>query len=70
MDKVLLEKALKMPPNERVIFAELILASIDKEDETLRQEWIGEVKNRMDAVRKGNAKLLDFDDLTDESIKS
>ena len=67
MDKVLLEKALKMPPNERVIFAELILASIDKEDETLRQEWIGEVKNRMDAVRKGNSKLLDFDDLTDES---
>lgn len=67
MDNALLEKALKMPPNERVIFAELILASIDKEDETLRQEWIGEVKNRMNAVRKGNAKLLDFDDLTDES---
>lgn len=67
MDKLFLEKALKMPPNERVIFAELILASIDKEDEGLRQEWIGEVKNRMDAVRKGNSKLLDFDDLTDES---
>ncbi|MFA6012576.1 MAG: addiction module protein [Desulfobacteraceae bacterium] len=67
MDKALLEKALKMPPNERVIFAELILASIDKEDEGLRQEWIGEVKHRMDAVRKGNAKLLDLEDLTDES---
>ncbi len=45
MDKALLEKALKMPPNERVIFAELILASIDKEDDGLRQEWIREVKN-------------------------
>ncbi|MFA6011699.1 MAG: hypothetical protein WC799_17045 [Desulfobacteraceae bacterium] len=48
-------------------FAELILARIDKKDEGLRQEWRGEVKNRMGAVKKGNAKLLDFDDLTDES---
>ncbi|GAB6094788.1 addiction module protein [Desulfatiferula olefinivorans] len=66
MDKVLLEKALKMPPNERVIFAELILASIDKEDESLRLEWISEVKSRMEAVRTGKAKLLDFEDVVDE----
>jgi hypothetical protein len=66
MDKALLEKALKIPPNKRVIFAELLLASIDKEDDGLREEWIGEVKNRMDAVRKGNAKLLDFEGLIDE----
>ncbi len=30
MDESLLEKSLDMPPNERVVFAELILASIDR----------------------------------------
>ena len=32
MDKELFKKALEMPPNQRLAFAELILASIDHED--------------------------------------
>ncbi len=63
MKNVLLEKALAMPPNERVAFAELILASIDYEEEEIRQSWIMEVKERMKAVNEGKAKLLDFEDL-------
>ena len=63
MDNSLLEKALEMPPNERVALAELILASIDHEDDGIRQAWIAEVKNRMKAVSEGKAKLLDFEGL-------
>jgi putative addiction module component (TIGR02574 family) len=59
MDSTLLEKALALPPNERVAFAELILASIDHEEEGVRKSWIDEVKSRMKAVEEGNAKLLD-----------
>ncbi|MBF0406269.1 MAG: addiction module protein [Candidatus Riflebacteria bacterium] len=66
MDKVLLEKALKMAPNERVIFAELILASIDCEDDGIRELWLSEVKERMKAVNDGKAKLLDFEKLYNE----
>ncbi len=33
MDNALLEKALEMPPNERVVLAEMILASIDYEED-------------------------------------
>ncbi len=66
MNKTLLEKALEMPPNERVVFAELILASIDYEKDEILQEWIVEVKNRMAAVKKGKAKLLDFEGLYNE----
>ena len=36
MDKELFEKALKMSPNERLAFAELILASLEHEDNELR----------------------------------
>ncbi|MFH0975421.1 MAG: addiction module protein [Spirochaetota bacterium] len=63
MDKGLLDKALEMPPNERVIFAELILASIDHEEEEIRKSWLIEVKSRMKAVNEGKAKLLDFEKL-------
>jgi len=66
MDNKLLEKALQMPPNERVAFAELILASIDYEDDEIRQAWIAEVKNRMKAVNEGTAKLMDFEGLYNE----
>ena len=63
MDNTLLEKALEMPPNERVALAELILSSIDYEEDGIRQIWIAEVKNRMNAVNEGRAKLLDFEGL-------
>ena len=66
MDKTLLEKALKMPANERLTFAELILASIDNEDSEIQLAWINEVKDRMNAVNEGRAKLLDFEDLYNE----
>jgi hypothetical protein len=61
MNKELLEKAMEMPPNERVAFAELILESIDYEEEEVRNEWLNEVKDRMQAVGEGKAKLIDFE---------
>ncbi|MBN1899803.1 addiction module protein [Candidatus Sumerlaeota bacterium] len=66
MDKSLLEKALDMPPNERVVFAELVLASIDHEEDDIRRSWIKEVHKRIKAVKEGRAKLLDFEELYDE----
>lgn len=60
MDKELFEKALKMPPNDRVIFAELILARLDFEEAEIRSDWLDEVHDRMNAVKEGRAKLLDF----------
>ena len=63
MNKNLLEKALEMPPNERVVFAELILASIDHEEEEIKKAWLNEVESRMKAVDEGKASLLDFEQL-------
>ncbi|MBN1638468.1 MAG: addiction module protein [Ignavibacteriales bacterium] len=66
MDAALLDKALEMPPNERVTFAELILASIDYEEDEIRQSWIQEVNARMKAFNEGRANLLDFESLYHE----
>ena len=66
MDKALLEKALEISPNERVVPAELILASIDHEEDEIRELWLSEVKDRIKAVNEGKAKLLDFERLYNE----
>ncbi|MBI5730651.1 MAG: addiction module protein [Ignavibacteriales bacterium] len=63
MDKKLFEKVLKMPPNERITFAELILASLDYEEDEIRYAWIKEINDRMKAVKEGKARLLDFEDM-------
>ena len=67
MDKNLFKKALKMPPNERLTFAELILASLDYEEAEIRQAWINEVNDRMNAVNEGQAKLLAFESLYNDN---
>ncbi|MBK6912255.1 MAG: addiction module protein [Ignavibacteriales bacterium] len=67
MDTMLLEKALNLPPNERVMFAELILASLEREDDEVRLAWQNEVNERIKAVNQGKAKLLDFDALFNAS---
>ena len=66
MEHHLLDEALKMPPNERIELAQLIMASIDCEDEKIRKFWLDEVKDRRQAVKEGRAKLIDFDSLYHE----
>lgn len=63
MENTLLNQALALPPNERVAFAELILASIEHEDEQIRNIWIEEAKNRIESVKNGKSKLLNFEEL-------
>ena len=63
MDKLLINKAMEMPPILRVALAELLLASIDYEEEEIREAWISEVNERMKAVHEGRATLLNFDAL-------
>ncbi len=66
MNKELFEKALEMAPNERLAFAELILASLEHEDNEIRNTWVNEVNDRMKAVNEGRSRLLDFEALYNE----
>ena len=59
----LLEQAIKIPPKERVVLAELILASIDSESEEINKAWVDEVQIRIKSVSDGKSVLLDFDEL-------
>jgi hypothetical protein len=63
MNVKLFDEAMKIPPRERVAFAELILASIEHEDEGIKEIWVSEVKDRMKSVQDGTSTLLDFNQL-------
>lgn len=63
MDKTLLEKVLDLPPIERVEFAQLILASLEVEDKSVRNAWIKEVERRINDYKSGKSKLLDFEEV-------
>ena len=62
MDKLLINKVMQMPLIQRVALAELLLASIDNEDDEIRQSWIGEANERMKAVEEGRSELYDIDE--------
>ena len=63
MDKTLLEKVLDLPPIERVEFAQLILASLEVEDKSVRNAWIKEVERRINDYKSGKSKLVDFEEV-------
>ena len=66
----LLDEAMKMPPNERIEFAQLIMTGIDCEDDKIRRLLLDEVKDRRQAVKEGCSKLIDFDSLYHEDWNS
>ncbi len=70
MDKTLLNKALAMPTDERMAFAELILASVEIEENEVTQTRRDEVNARIQAVNDGSANLLDFESLYSEDLDS
>jgi len=63
MDKTLLEKVLDLPPIERVEFAQLILASLEVEDKSVKKAWIKEVERRIIDYKSGKSKLIDFEEI-------
>ena len=62
LDKLLINKVMQMPPIQRVALAELLLASIDNEEEEIRQSWINEANERMKSVEEGRSELHDIDE--------
>lgn len=61
MESMLLEKALELPAAQRVEFAEIVLASIDYEDASVRKAWLTEVRERIKSAKQGRTRMLDYD---------
>lgn len=57
------EKALRLPSNVRASLAELLLESLDyEEDVVVSEEWKAEVQRRCQEIDNGKVKLISADD--------
>ncbi len=59
----LAEKALILPPAERIRLVEAILYSLDKANIDIEQAWIAESEARYKAYQKGELETVDWDDI-------
>ena len=59
----LVEKALQLPTNARASLAELLLESLDhEEDVVVSDEWKEEVRRRCKEIDEGSVELISADD--------
>ncbi len=65
--KKILDEALQLEPTTRAYVAEVLLESLDfEEDFPISQEWMLEIRRRCEEIDSGSARLLDNESFTAE----
>jgi putative addiction module component (TIGR02574 family) len=59
----ILEKALKLKPEERFLLVEGLLKSLDEPDKTLDAIWAEEAERRLRAYREGRLEGIPMEDI-------
>lgn len=62
-DDEILEKALKLPPEERFIIVEGLLKSLDVPDADLDRVWAEEAQRRLKAYREGRLSVIPIEEV-------
>lgn len=59
----IIKKVFELPPNTRASLAELLLESLDHEEDFLvSDDWMNEIHRRCDAIDAGEVSLIDADE--------
>jgi putative addiction module component (TIGR02574 family) len=61
--KEMLDEIVDLPVEKRVQLADQILQTLNPVDPAIQQQWIAEVHQRMEAVRKGESELIPGEDV-------
>lgn len=61
--KVLVDSALKLPPDERFALIDELLKSLDRPDTDLDRLWCDEAERRLAAYRYGRAQGIPAEDI-------
>lgn len=68
VDKELIEKALNLKPQDKMILIEALVESLDKPDSSIQDVWLKEAEARLDAHRRGKTKGMPVEDVLGESL--
>ena len=61
IEKELLEKALELPPDDKMRLIEVLVESLDQPDASIQKKWLQEALARLEAHRKGETEGIDED---------
>ena len=61
--KEILEKALRLKPEERFMVVEGLLKSLDEPNQELDAVWAEEAEKRLEAYREGNLKGISLEEV-------
>ncbi len=63
----ILESALELPVNKRVIIADLLNQSLNPMEKDIEQNWIKEVNKRLELLDKRELETLSYDEFFNEN---
>lgn len=58
-----LENALQLKPQDRLVLVDLLLESVDRPDPTIDDIWLEEAQRRLVAYREGKMKTISMEEL-------
>ena len=58
-----LENALQLKPQDRLVLVDLLLESVDRPDPAIDDIWIEEAQRRLAAYREGKIKTISMEEL-------
>lgn len=68
IDSVLIEKALELKPQDKIILIEALVTSLDKPDPEISRIWVQEAEARLKAYREGRTKGIPAEEIFVEEI--
>lgn len=63
VDSILIKKALKLKPQDKIILIEALITSLDKPDPEIAKIWIQEAEARLKAYREGKTKGIPAEEI-------
>jgi len=64
----LIEKALELKPQDKILLIEALIESLDKPDKYVQEIWLKEAQARLDAHRKGRTKGIPVEGVLGQSL--
>ncbi|MBI5417110.1 addiction module protein [Candidatus Poribacteria bacterium] len=68
VDSALIEKALDLRPQDKIILIEALITSLDKPDPEMSKIWVQEAEARLQAYRNGKTKGIPVEEIFGEII--
>jgi putative addiction module component (TIGR02574 family) len=68
INHTLVEKALELKPQEKIVLIEALVSSLDKPDPEIAKTWLHEAEARLKAYRKGKSKGIPVEEIFKEGL--